>query len=86
MERSSNRLESRHPQDEVDDVWHEDSKKHAKKSRCSVHDYKNNINISGGLIGESSTTLPLDAFVGVMEFLHPRVREYDTFHFCIVIN
>ena len=82
MERSS----KRHPRDEGDDDWYENSKKPAKKSDCSVHDYKNNINISGGLIGESSTTLPLDAFVGVMEFLHPRVREYDTFHFCIVIN
>ena len=56
-----------------------------QKSRCSVHDYKNNIKISGVIIGESST-LPLDTFVVAMEFLHPRVREYDTFHFCSYIK
>ncbi len=78
MERSSKRLPSRHPQDEGDDECHEDSKKPAKKSRsrCSVHDYKTNIS---GCVIDESPTLPLDAFVVVMEFLHPRVRDYFPF-------
>jgi hypothetical protein len=78
MERTSKRLPSRNSQDEGDDECYEDSKKPAKKSksRCSVHDCKTNI--SGCVIDESST-LPLDAFVVVMEFLHPRVRDYFPF-------
>ena len=75
MERSS----KRHPRDEGDDDWYENSKKPAKKSDCSVHDYKTNI--SGGVIKESST-LPLDAFMVVLEFLHPRVRDILLSIFC----
>jgi len=78
---SSKRLPSRHLQDEGD-VEYDDLKKPAKKSRGSVVD--DDTNISGGFIKESSTPpLPLDAFMVVMEFLHPRVR---TTFMLVIIN
>jgi hypothetical protein len=78
MERLSKRLPSRHPQDEDNDECYNNLKKPAKKSRsrCSVHDYETNI--SGCVINKSST-LPLDAYTVVMEFLHPRVSDYFPF-------
>ena len=76
MERSSKRLQSRHPQEEGNDEWYEDSKKPAKKSRCSVRYYK-----TSGVVIEESSTLPIDTFMVVLEFIDSRVRYYLTFLF-----